>query len=238
MRDSLKSSKSYTIDQQEQLISYFSRFITLEKLAKIDRILVNRTRHVTIALEDVYQSLNISAILRSAECFGIQDVHVIEQRHAFVHNEGVDRGAAQWLSIHRYNQPDQDNMVSCIRSLKQSGYTIVATTPEKYDCLIEDVPLDKKTAWLFGTEMVGLSDQALAQADMRVKIPMFGFTQSFNISVSVALCLYSFVSRLHKSDVQWRMNYEQMLGIKLDWMRTMLSRADLLEKLFWQEAQE
>lgn len=224
---------SLSVEQKERVINYLIGYVTPNKAAKIDRVLVNRTRHATVVLDDIYQPHNAAAVLRSAECFGIQDIHIVENENRFKPSSGVAMGASKWLNVFRHNQQGADNIAACITQLKDQDYQVVATTPGEHDFFLPDIPLDKKVALLFGTEETGLSKGALEQADMFVKIPMFGFTQSFNISVSVALCLQSIVSRLHSSDIPWRLSYEQMLEIKLNWLRAILPRSQLLERQFF-----
>src|SRR5690606_12525524 len=141
-------------------------------------------------LENLFQPHNASAVLRSCDGFGIQDIHIIENYNKYKPNREIDMGSSKWLNTIKYKEKE-NNTVECIRHLKSKGYKIVATTPHENDCLIDDLPLDQPTALLFGTELTGLTKEALNEADAFVKIPMFGFTESFNISVSVALALYS-----------------------------------------------
>ncbi len=224
------------IQQKQALYHFLSQFATENKRQKIEEVVRQRTRYITVVLEDIYQPQNASAVVRTCDCFGVQDIHVIENRNVFELKSGVTLGASKWVDIYRYNQAGQNNTLECLTSLKQKGYRLVATTPHRKDCLLQDLSLEGKMALLFGTEELGLSDTALSMADEFVRIPMYGFTESFNISVSVALCLYHLIHALHRSSIAWRLSPHEQLDIKLNWIKKVVNRADLLEKKFFQQA--
>ena len=218
---------------RQELIEFFSQYVTPQRLQKINQLVKHRTRHITIALEDVYQSLNAGAIVRTCESLGVQDMHCIIERNQFVISKGIDQGASKWLTLHDYKKNGNSTAsAECISTLKKNGYKIVATSPHA-QMTISEVPLDTKLALLFGTELNGLTDDSLASADYLVKIPMYGFSESFNVSVSVALCLYDFMTRLRASDIEWQLSSQEQEVIVLDWLRTSLETADLLEKEFY-----
>ena len=194
-----------------QLIKYLKDFVTENRWQRITEVLKKRTRHLTVVLEDIYQPHNASAVLRSCDCFGIQDVHIIENRNEFDPNQGITIGADQWISIHSYNESGVNNTKRCYEHLREQGYRIIATTPHEDDVTIDELPVDQKTALVFGAELKGLSDYALENADGYARIPMVGFSESFNISVGAAICLYEFTTKLHKSDIEWQLcNAEKM----------------------------
>lgn len=222
---------------KKELLHYFAQFVTKNRQEKIKRILPLRTRRVGIVLEDIYQSSNTSAILRTADGLGVQDVHCIEGRNPFDVNAGISLGAAKWLTVDRYRtEENQTNNATkeCIDSLKQDGYKIVATSPHATQS-ISDLPIEDKTMFLLGVEDEGLTEQAIDLADEVVQIPMYGFVESFNVSVSAALCLYDFTTRLRNSDVSWQLSEEEMLDLEIDWMRNSVENADALERRFFED---
>ncbi|TND08916.1 MAG: tRNA (guanosine-2'-O-)-methyltransferase [Bacteroidetes bacterium] len=215
-----------------------ARCISDARLAKFDENIRLRTRYITVVLEDIFQPQNASAVLRSADGFGIQDIHIIETRNTYRVNPDVALGASQWLSLHKYRGHD-NNTKTCIAALREQGYRIVATTPHTDDCYIHELDLTKgKVALLFGTEIDGLSKDAIAEADEFVRIPMSGFTESYNISVSAAICMYELSKRLHASGISWQLNAEEMLKVRLDWVRSCLQRPDLVEAEFFRLEEE
>lgn len=216
----------------KQLIDYLYQFISDERKAKFDEVLNFRTRHITIALEDIYQPHNASAVLRSCDIFGIQDIHIIENKNAYTVSRDVALGSPKWLNLVKYNKTGTNNTLSCIHTLKEKGYTIVATTPNTNDCTIEHLPIEKPLALFFGTELTGISEDVKQHADEFVKIPMFGFTESFNISVSAALCLHAITTRLHHSDLNWHLTTNEKEEITLQWLRNTIKKVDLIENDF------
>lgn len=204
-------------EQKKELITRLTPFVTEHRLARMLDVLSRRTRYLTIVVEDIYQSQNASAVLRSCECFGVQDVHIIENLNKYEINPDVALGANKWLSMHKYNEKDF-NTPDCLSHLKKQNYRIIATTPHQDDCLLEELPLDNKIALLFGTEMKGLSKEAIDMADGFMKIPMAGFTESFNISVSAAICLYHLAPKIRKEVKGWQLSEEEHTDILLLWL--------------------
>ena len=206
------------LEVKEKLVDFLGEFVTPKRRDLIDRNVVQRTRYVTLALENIFQPHNASAVLRSADCFGIQDVHVIENSNRYNVNPDVVMGASKWVDLHRYNKK-QDNTPDAIQCLKDQGYRIVATTPHSQDVSLEEFDLSPgKAAFFFGTELTGLSDVMMEQADEFVKIPMYGFTESFNISVSAALIMHHLTTALRSSDLDWRLSWEEQVELKLQWL--------------------
>ena len=217
---------------KKELINHLSKFITSKRLDLFNRTLLERTRYLTVILEDIFQSHNASAVLRSCDCFGIQDVHIIENRNEYEINPEVALGASKWLNLHKYNELE-NNTLETIKKLKNQNYRIVATTPHTKDTSLVNFDLSKgKTALLFGTEMQGISDIAMKHADEFLKIDMFGFTESFNISVSAGICLQHLTYKLRSSDINYKLSEEEKLDLKLDWLKTSIRKSDILEKEF------
>ncbi len=218
---------------EKRLIQYLEGFITDERKVLFDQVLGMRTRYLTVVLEDIYQSQNASAVLRTSDCFGIQDVHIIENRNEFKVNNQVVMGASKWLTLHKYNEYE-NNALEAMQRLKQNGYRVVATTPHSNDVNLEDFEIRKgKCALVFGTELTGISDIVRENADEFLKIPMCGFTESFNISVCAAMVLHHLSLKLRRSNIRWQLSDEEKESLRLEWLRKTLKRADLLEKGFF-----
>lgn len=213
---------------QTELIEYLREFISEARWQRINEVLIERTEHLTVVLEDIYQPHNASAVLRSCDGFGIQDVHVIENNNEFDASSQITIGADQWLSIHRYNKENNDNVTECFTHLRNSGFQIIATTPHENDSNLNELDISKPTALVFGTELEGVTDQVLEQADGFVKIPMSGFSESFNISVSAAICLYDTTLRMRNSDVDWQLTKERREKLLLEWVKKSIKAGDQL----------
>jgi tRNA (guanosine-2'-O-)-methyltransferase len=222
------------LDEQKHLLSQLESHITPERLRLINEVAAKRTKFITVALEDIFQPHNASAVLRSCDCFGVQDVHIIENRNVFYNTKGVDMGSVKWLDLHRYHQ-EAHNTAQCLTALKKSGYRIAAMALREDAVSLYDFELDQKTAFVFGNEEAGLSDTALSHADIVVKIPMAGFTQSFNISVSAALTLSDAVSKLSRSKKAWRLNPDEQEALKLHWLKKMIRGSEKLEEFYMAE---
>jgi len=218
---------------EKELIEYLENFVSARRAKLFDKVLSNRTKYITVVLEDIYQPHNASAVLRTCECFGIQEVNIIENSNEYHVNPDVALGSDKWLTINKFNKSG-NNTPETYRNLRKRGYRIVATSPHKGDEVsLEKFDIEKgKIALVFGTEMHGLSKQAIEQADEYLKISLLGFTESFNISVSVAIILHELVTLLHKSGISWQMSDEDKMSIKLNWLRKTIRKSELLEKKF------
>jgi len=215
----------------KQLIQHLSQFISEERWKKFNEVIKYRTKHICIALEDIYQAHNASAVLRSCDIFGIQDIHIIENKNAYTISEDVALGSQKWLNLIKYKKENTNNTLTCIQQLKEKGYKIVATTPHT-DATIEEINLNEPVALFFGTELTGISDDVKNNADMLVKIPMYGFTESFNISVSAALSLHTLTTKLHQQNIQWQLTESEQEHILLDWLRNTIKKVEMIEKDF------
>jgi tRNA (guanosine-2'-O-)-methyltransferase len=215
-----------------KLIRFLSGFVTTERLRLFNGILSLRTNYLTVVLEDLYQTQNTSAVVRTADCFGIQNVHVIENKHVFQVNPDVVRGASNWVTLNRHNGNEM-NTPEALQKLRREGYRIVVATPHDHDVDLEDFDLGKgKAAIVFGCERPGLTEWAKKEADEFMKIPMVGFTESLNVSVSAAVTMHHLTHRLRQSAIDWQLTDIEKQEILLDWLRTSIKRVDLLEQKF------
>ncbi len=210
-----------------RLLEYLESFLTDERKQRFVDVLAHRTNHFTIALEDVYQLHNTSAVMRSCEVFGIQNLHVIEEKFGKQIDKEIAMGSEKWVDINRFA-----TMESCVESLRQNGYQIVATTPHFESADIDQFDISKRSAIFFGTERNGLGEEFLSKADAFIRIPMFGFTESLNISVAAALIIQNLTSRLRKSNIDWHLTEEQILQKRLDWARKSIKDIARIEERF------
>lgn len=203
----------YTFEEKQRLYDALSELYSENKRQLFDRLVQFRTRHIAVVLEDIYQSHNASAVLRSCDCFGVQDVHVVERHNQFNPAGDVAVGSSKWVDYYKH-----EDILSAYNHLHGKGYRIVATLPHENDTMIGDLDLSHPTALVFGTELTGLTQEAIDGADAYVKIPMYGFTESFNISVCAALSLFSTTERMRRdSTIKWQMSEEEQLTQKLRW---------------------
>lgn len=210
-----------TIEQQRKYLDELLESVTDHKKQLFANVIQQRTRYLTVVLEDIYQPQNASAVLRTADCLGIQDVHIIENKNEYILNPEVTLGSSKWLTIYRYNQ-NKDNSLDAIKRIKEQGYRIVATMPHKYNVLLEEMDTNQKTALFFGTELNGLSPIVQEHADLFVKIPMYGFTESYNISVSAAIFLHYLTNKIRKENNNWKLDESELLEIKIKWAESIV----------------
>ncbi|MDX1314533.1 MAG: RNA methyltransferase, partial [Eudoraea sp.] len=221
---------------RKDLIEYLSGFVSENRFELFQKIVARRTRYITLVLEDIYQSQNASAVLRTADCFGIQDVHIIENSNKYDVNPDVALGSDKWLTMHKYNSTEH-NTLEAFNELRDRGYRIVATTPHNNDVELGNFDLSKgKAAFVFGTELRGLSDTAIKNADEYLKIPMYGFTESFNISVSAAIISHHLSGKLYKSGIDWMLSDTEKEDLILNWLRKTIKSSALLEKQFMENS--
>lgn len=210
----------------EGLLKYLESFITDNRKETFNKVLNERTRHFTIILEDIYQPHNASAVVRSCDIFGIQDIYAIENKFINKVSRHVAKGSQKWLNINRYKE-DGNNTKACITDLRSKGYQIIGTTPHTESCL-SDFDVTKKSAFVFGAEKDGISDYIKQEADGFLKIPMVGFTESLNISVAVAITLNDVTARLRKTTVDWKLSTEEKRILYFEWIKNTIKNPDKL----------
>ncbi|MFN5621496.1 MAG: TrmH family RNA methyltransferase [Flavobacteriales bacterium] len=202
-----------------RLFDLLSEHLTEHKRMLFDTVLRERTRHVTLVMEDLYQAQNTSAIQRSAESFGIQDLHIIENKHTFTHHRRISKGSADWLTMHRYNDAGSNNTEMCLNALKRAGYQIVVTALHEKTIALHEVDLSRKTAVLMGTELTGASESAMHMADVYMKIPTVGFTESLNVSVASAIIMQHLTHRMRQENRPWQLSENEKLQLKIEWAK-------------------
>ncbi len=172
--------KSYSA---KDIYHAFSESVTSERFERIKEVVAQRSFHFLPVLEGLYDQGNISAVMRSTEAMGFGELHIVELSDRFKESARVTKGADKWLDIHKWQYSSR-----CLSSLKARGYQVFATSLDTQNS-IADIDYSKPTAFVFGNEKDGVSPELLNACDGKVKIPMYGFVQSFNISVAAALCL-------------------------------------------------
>ncbi len=214
-------------------LNFLENMLTDNRKDKFLKILENRTNHFTVVVEDVFQMHNTSAVMRSCEVFGIQELSIIEQRYGKTIDKEIAMGAQKWVDITSF-----DDVQTCINTIKERGYQVIATTPHENDCLLDDFDITKPSALFFGTERDGLSAEILEQADGFLKIPMVGFTESLNISVSAAIIIQNLMSRLRKSDIKWQLTQEEMLEKRFTWTKNSIKDIKRIEERYFETTLE
>lgn len=166
--------------------------LSKERKKKIETVARTRTDYITLVLQDVSSEHNICACLRSAEAFGIQSIHIVNENKNYKMST-VAKGSSSWLTINNHK-----TIESAASFLKREGYTLCAAVPKQNSVLLDDIKIDKPIALVFGNEHSGLSEEWEKEIDLYFTIPMFGFVESLNISVSAAVSMQNITSRCRK----------------------------------------
>lgn len=217
-----------------EVTDFLSGFVSENRLQRFDEILEKRLSHIHIVLENLFQAHNASAVLRSCDCFGVQNIHFIENYNRMRVSDDVAMGSSQWLTVRRYNK-EGNNTTSTLQGLKAQGFKIIATTPHKNDFTLRDLPLDQKIALVFGTEREGVSKEVMEEADGFVSIPMMGFTESFNVSVCAALCMYELTNRIRREVANPYLSAEETAEVRLQWIKASVDNSPALVRRFLED---
>ena len=210
-----------------QQIEVLEKFVSAHRINRIAKVLNERTRHLSVVLEDIYHAQNASAVLRTCECFGIQDVHFIENRNHLELSPGVVLGSNSWLTLHRYNRIENNTDI-CLKQLRKEGYKIMATSVSPEAVPISEIDVADKLAFVFGTELTGISKHVESEADALVRIPMYGFTDSFNLSVSAGIIISGLIEKMRKDEINWQLSDDEKVHLRLEWLKNMVRRSDLI----------
>ena len=172
----------------------------------------------------------LSLLCQHFQLSSIMELNVIEQKYGKSIDKQIAMGAQKWVDI-----KEHDSAASCVKSLREQGYQIIATTPHNESCLIHEFDITKPSALFFGTENEGLSEEIMNSADGYLKIPMVGFTESLNISVSAAIIIQDITNRLRNSTIDWKLSEEEILEKRLDWTRKTIKDIEFVERKFYEK---
>ena len=218
------------MSEDEFVLCEFYKVFSENKKVLFDQIASERTHYITVVTEDIYQEHNASAVVRTCEGLGIQRIHVIEKSNKYALNRDIALGSSNWIDVLRYRK-NKAHQISCIQRLKSQGYRIVATSPHA-KMSINELPLDKPLALCFGTEQDGISEEIVNESHYLVSLPMYGFTESYNISVSAGMLLFKLRERLENEWRNWRLCDEDQVNLKIKWCAKIVHCGDLMENEF------
>lgn len=211
---------------QSTTIDYLREFMMPERIARLESRLSYRTRYMAMCLEDIYYPHNASAVIRSAEAFGIQSIHAVESLCRFNPSRHIVRGTDQWIDLQKW-----DTTPDLVDHLRQNGYRIVVTSPHEGGATPETFDVEAgKFALFMGTEKTGISTWLMNQADAHICIPMVGFAESLNISVSAAIIASRLSERLRASSAPWELTPQEKEELMLRWMKCSIRDVDNIIK--------
>lgn len=216
----------------KDLLAYLEEFVTNERKENFKKVLDQRTRHFAVVLEDLFQKHNWSAVVRSCDVFGVQDVYTIENKYRAYISNGVGKGAQKWVSFHRFKN-QENNTQNCVDALKKNGYQIIVTTPHEESSFISDFDITQKSAFVFGVEGSGVSDSLMKKADGYLKIPMVGFTESLNVSVAAAITLQNTTDRLRQSNLDWKLQEQEKQDLYAEWIEKSIGSVKQIKERYY-----
>lgn len=220
------------LTEKKLLLEEFYNYLSEKRKNLFLEKIKHRTNFIAVVLEDIYQSQNASAVLRTSECLGIQDIHIVENNNKYQINPDVSLGSDKWINLHYYKKKNENNTITCIEKLKSDGYKIIATHPHKNEISLSEYIPKEKIALVFGTEKEGISEDIKNAADHFLTIPMYGFTESYNISVAAAITLFSLVEKIKKEKIWKGLDEKEETEILLKWCRKSIRMSKKIEESF------
>ncbi len=203
-------------EQRSKLIKKLSSVINKERVERLQQVLDQRTCYLTVVLDDLYLAQNSSAIIRTSECIGIQTTHIIQDRNEHKTNRDVVKGSSKWIDINLYE--NESGRIECIKNIKRQGHKIAAMTLNENSIPLEELPIKEKLALCFGSEDTGLHQEIEQVADYKVQIPIAGFTQSYNVSVSAGISLYYLMNKIKDTNQNWQLTKEEKEKQLIEWL--------------------
>jgi tRNA (guanosine-2'-O-)-methyltransferase len=168
----------------ERVVSGLAPFLSEPRKLRIERVVSARLASVHVAVECPEDPYNAAALVRTAEAFGILNVHVVGAEHGTLHARKTTQGSFNWLHTKHHVE-----FADLLHGLRVRGVRLCGAVMDAGSA-IEDVPVDTPFCLLFGNESTGLSAEALSACDLRFRVPMVGMSESLNLSVSAAIAMY------------------------------------------------
>lgn len=211
----------------KEAIAVLSQCLLPQRRERLATAAYARTRWVTVAFDSLAHSHNVNAVLRTCECLGIQDVHLVTGGVPLQAYRNISRGALEWLSVHEYA-----TLADQLNSLRAAGYRLVGTAPHQGSESVSVVDFEPAgaapIALLFGQEKYGMSDEALAAVELSVYVPMVGLTESLNVSVAAGMLLGSLLEKMDREGFDYRLNRHESDVLLLSWLKKSVKSADLI----------
>jgi tRNA (guanosine-2'-O-)-methyltransferase len=192
------------------------------RFARICEVLDRRQPDLTVLMDRVSKTHNFSAVLRTCDAVGVLEVHVVPPTRGLALHHDTSAGTGKWMVVHRHTDG-----AAAARALKEAGFRIVAADPAEASTDFRGVDYTLPTAVLLGAELFGVSDGALEQADVRIRIPMTGMARSLNVSVAAALVLYEAQRQREKAGLyeHSRLEASRRAALLFEWTHPKLARA-------------
>lgn len=217
----------------DELSEILGPLLSPRRYERLVAALDGRVGRVRVVTENVRQKHNLSAILRSADAFGVQGLHLVEESDDVKITRRVTMGCHKWLTLRLHR-----DFASCAEKLRSEGYALWAATLTSRSVELSQIPLNRPVALVFGNELTGVSDAALAHCEGEFTIPMCGFVQSLNVSVAAAVTLHDVVNRLRSEfPDSWGLNPDEKAELLARWLPKSAPFAKRVARAFSQRGQ-
>jgi tRNA (guanosine-2'-O-)-methyltransferase len=227
----------YRTTYNPDLMDFILTMITKERQEILKKTIEQRTKYCCFVAEKLLDDHNIHAVVRTSECLGFQDFYNIPFDGALKKNRTITRGAFNWTHI--YNYPEDNGSIDCIQDLKSKGYRVFASTLYNENIFTpETVPIDKPLAIVLGNEHMGVSDEVIANADGFIQIPMYGFTESYNVSVAAALMGYHINERVRSRQNEIYLNALEKRDLFYEWLWFSIKNPDKVYEYWKREIRD
>ncbi len=222
--------QSLSLKQKKELFLHLSKHLSETKLPLFEQVWSNRNSALRLVLENIYQPLNASAILRTADALGVHWIDVVENEHPWTINRKIAKGALDWLKIEKHQE-----VTAVLNLAKLQGFEIAVTdfSPEAIS-IYEYVPT-RPVALVMGTELSGISKKVKEMADVSLVIPMTGFSKSLNVSVAAGIAISHLTLPTQSLSSQFPFQEEEKYDAFIQWARHSIYWSDALVKEFMEE---
>lgn len=217
-------------ETEQALSNYLQQFLTPERKARFAEVLEDRIGWLRIVVQDMYLDHNASAIMRSCDALGVQHMHAVETFNKFAASAEIALGSEKWVTLHRHL--GENSTQQCLNELRSQGFAVAACVLRPHTLNLQSLPLDRPVALVLGNEKYGVSQEFLDGADYLVHMPMYGFVESFNVSVAAALALQTLTERIRSSSINWGLDDLEKAELKLKWARETVPNIQAIEKRF------
>lgn len=211
-----------------QQYALLSQRLTPQRREKLEKVVGQRTQYVALGIENVNNPQNAAALLRTADAFGIQDVHIVESGVNYQVHPKITRGTHNWLTVtsHKVDQATGGTQ-SVLDGLRANGYRIIATSVEPGSVPMEKLDVSSPFVLFFGNEHNGLSKELLEAADEHMHLPMQGFTESLNVSVCCGIAMHHLISKIKSHSLPWQLTADAQTDLLAVWARKSVPMADI-----------
>ncbi len=209
--------KAFDFEAKREFYEMLSKELTPHKKALFEEKVRHRTRHFTLGLENMMKTQNASALMRTADAFGVQRVDVYDKEERWSVSSGISKGVEKWLDVSFFNTYDEGDALTWATRLKEKGHKLYVTALDAKARPVNSLDPKVPATICFGNEKEGASATLLEAADETVYIPMQGFVESFNVSVSCGIVMHHMTLGMERAGIARGLEPEDELDTLIQW---------------------